>query len=84
MSRTGPDRQPVPVTCGANGHPVTLRWRGRAWRIEAVLNHWRADTQWWDTPVQRDYYKVALEGGGMLLLVHDHTAAAWFVRRVYA
>ncbi|MBL8147795.1 MAG: hypothetical protein JNL34_15565 [Anaerolineae bacterium] len=83
MSRARTDRIPVPVKCGADGCPRTLHWRGRVSRIEAVLNSWRVDIGWWDTPVQRDYYKTTLDNGGTLLLVHDHIAGAWFVRRIY-
>jgi len=82
MSRAQTDR--LPVECAVNGQPLALRWRGRVWRIEAIFNHWRVETGWWDNPVRRDYYKVALEGGGVLLLVYDHIADGWFVRRIYA
>ena len=83
MSRARPDRLPVPVECEADGHPRTLHWRGQRRRVSAVLNRWRVDTGWWDTPIRRDYYKVALDNGGTLLLVHDHVASAWFVRCIY-
>ena len=84
MSRARSNQPPVSVECAANGQPRALRWQGRTWRIEAVLNRWRVETGLWDTPIQCDYYKVALDSGGMLLLVHDQTAGDWFVRRIYA
>ena len=84
MSRARSNQPPVSVEYAANGQPHALRWRGCYWRIEAVLNRWRVETGWWDIPIQRDYYKVALDSGGMLLLVHDQTAGDWFVRRIYA
>lgn len=84
MSRARSNQPPVSVECVANGQPRALRWQERTWRIEAVLNRWRVETGWWDIPIQRDYYKVALDSGGMLLLVHDQATDDWFVRRIYA
>ena len=46
MSRARSNQPPVSVECAANGQPRALRWQGRTWRIEAVLNRWRMETGW--------------------------------------
>jgi hypothetical protein len=57
-------REDVDVTTdGTESHmPTAFRWRGRRYRIVAVLGHWREDAGYWsgaevDVP-QRDLWRV--------------------------
>jgi hypothetical protein len=71
------------VHCGADGLPLTVSWRGRRQGVVTILNRWRVESRWWDAPVERDYLKLLLEDGTLLLLAHDGTTGHWVVRRIY-
>lgn len=75
--------RPLTVKCRAGGLPHIVYWRGRRQSVVVVLNRWRVDTHWWDEPVSFDYFKLLLEDGTLLLLVHDSAADIWVVRRIY-
>ena len=47
-------------------------------RVEAVLDRWRIDDEWWRKEVSRMYYHVALEGGQLLTLYRDLTTGCWY------
>ena len=75
--------RPMAVECTDNGQPHMVPWRGRRQRVSAVFNRWRVDSRWWDEPVTRDYHKVLLEDGTLMLLAHDRADDAWHIRRIY-
>ena len=74
--------QPVEVRLGADARPAYLRGGPLVGELEAVA-HWRAELDWWDRPVDRDYWKVLLEGRLLCELYHDRAEDAWFVERVF-
>jgi len=52
---------------------------GRA--VEAVLESWRIDDEWWRLPISRLYYDVMLEGGGHVVLFNDLVTGDWFAQQ---
>jgi hypothetical protein len=68
-----------------DGHhvPCSVTWGGRRQRVTAVLQRWRVEGRWWDEPVARDYVKLLVEDGTLLLLAHDWMAEVWHIRRIY-
>ncbi|WP_193610407.1 DUF6504 family protein [Nocardioides lijunqiniae] len=43
---------PVEVRKGGDG-PEQFLWRGRLWKVRAVLAHWVETGPWWQSPVAR-------------------------------
>jgi len=47
-------------------------------KIEAILETWRIDDEWWRQPIARAYMEVMLEGGKRLVLFQDLSTGEWF------
>jgi len=47
-------------------------------KIEAILETWRIDDEWWRQPIARAYMEVMLEGGKRLVLFQDLITGEWF------
>ena len=59
--------RPIKVEAADSGEPLALHLGGRRITVEAVLERWRIDDEWWrERPVSRMYYRVALEDGRTL------------------
>jgi hypothetical protein len=76
------------VELDASGQPVALR-RSRdngggqeatAAVVEAVLETWCIDDEWWRQAISRRYFEVVLEGGGRVVLFEDRITGEWFVQ----
>jgi len=53
------------------------------WRlVEAVLETWQIDDEWWREPISRRYVEVVLEGGGHVVLYEDLLTRNWFMQTV--
>jgi hypothetical protein len=48
--------------------------------VEAVLESWRIDDEWWRQLISRRYFEVILEGGGRVVLFEDRVSGEWFVQ----
>jgi hypothetical protein len=64
---------------------VTVEWDAsgvltvaNAGKVEAVLESWRIDDEWWRQPISRAYMEVMLEGGKRLVLFQDLITGEWF------
>ena len=68
--------RPVPVDCDADERPMTVS--GVA--VEAVLESWRIDDEWWRQPITRCYHAVVLDGGKRLVLFEDVATGDWFAQ----
>ena len=73
--------------------PAGFRWRGRRYRVERVLGHWREDPGWWRRPdgepiriEQADLWRVEAHNGvpghGVYELVR-RGGAGWRLERVW-
>jgi len=63
--------------------PVAVLYRGEWKRTESVLNRWRICQEWWKRPVERDYFRVRLEGGIICELFRERSSGNWQLQRVY-
>lgn len=65
---------PARVTASGLGRPV-LR----------VCSRWRVESDWWRTPVSREYWKLELGGPAEVLcdLYRDCLAGEWWLSRLY-
>lgn len=50
-------------------------------RVDAVVEEWRIDDEWWRTPIHRRYVEVVLEGGAHVVLFEDLVSGEWFMQR---
>jgi hypothetical protein len=80
--------RPVAVELDANGVP-TKAWRSKdngggqeetAAVVEAVLETWRIDDEWWRKLISRRYFAVMLEGGSRVVLFEDLVTHEWFMQ----
>ena len=75
--------EPQPVTVGfdESGQMTVGRPDGRTvGKIEAILESWRIDDEWWRHMIARAYLEVILEGGRRLVLFQDLITGQWFVQ----
>jgi Family of unknown function (DUF6504) len=42
--------EPVNVQARADGRPVSFVWRGRLYTVQAILEHWVINREWWQDP----------------------------------
>ena len=68
--------QQTAVECDAENRPLSVS--GIA--IEAVLESWRIDDEWWRQPIARCYHAVLLEGGKRVVLFEDIVSGEWFAQ----
>ena len=70
--------RPVNVSAGDDGTPVVVVL-GRRRAVEAVIETWRIDDEWWrKTPVSRVYWRLLLEDGGTVDVYRDNVLDRWF------
>lgn len=72
--------QPATVELDANGQPRAVRRSkntGGGQAVEAVLESWRIDDEWWRQPISRRYYEVVLDGGKRVVVFEDLLTGAW-------
>jgi hypothetical protein len=67
---------PAVVECDAEHRPLSVG--GIA--IEAVLESWRIDDEWWRQPIARCYHAVLLDGGKRVVLFEDIVTGEWFAQ----
>jgi hypothetical protein len=73
--------QPVTVEFDASGGMTVGRPDGRTiGKVEAILESWRIDDEWWRHMIARAYLEVMLEGGKRLVLFQDLVTGQWFVQ----
>ncbi len=82
--RLRPLSQPrvVTVHTDENGEPKHVRLPGKPARtVEAVLERWRIDDEWWRQPISREYRVVILDDGRNVTLYHDLLEVNWYAQR---
>ncbi len=63
--------------------PLAILYEGRRRAVEHVLCRWRVAQEWWKRPVERDYFRVRLEGGIICEVFRDIPQGCWRLQRVY-
>jgi hypothetical protein len=51
-----------------------------AGKVEAILESWRIDDEWWRQTISRNYMEVMLEGGKRMVLFQDLLTGQWFAQ----
>jgi len=49
-------------------------------RVEAILESWRIDDEWWRQPISRSYLELMLEGGKRVVVFQDMITGLWFMQ----
>jgi len=63
--------------------PIAVHLSGRRIAVEAVVEIWRIDDEWWrDRPISRLYWRVALEDGRVVDVYRDLASGKWW-RQAY-
>jgi len=70
------------VWCDDLGHPVRVAIDGETMirAVEALVEHWRIDDEWWRNFVSRRYDEVVLQGGKHVVLFEDLVTETWYVQ----
>ena len=71
----------VRVTLAADGTPAFVS--GEFTGSVDPIARWKVETEWWDQPVVREYWKALLNNELLCELYHDLGSDEWFVERVY-
>jgi hypothetical protein len=65
------------------GTPSAVHLSGRQTAVEAVIETWRIDDEWWrDKPIARVYWRVVLEDGRVVDVYRDLASGKWW-RQAY-
>ena len=73
--------QPVTVDLKESGLMTVGRPDGRTvGKVEAILESWRIDDEWWRRTIARNYMEVMLEGGKRMVLFQDLLTGQWFAQ----
>jgi hypothetical protein len=75
--------RPAEVTMGPGGVPVSFRFAGERFRVEAVLDCWVERGRWWEQENEVITYRVATRGGGVYELTWDPTLKRWYLYKAY-
>ncbi len=71
--------RPLRVEANEDGRPATVSLSGRRYAVEAVLEAWRIDDEWWrKRPVSRMYFSLLLEDGRTVTVYRDLAAGRWY------
>jgi hypothetical protein len=76
-----PAPRPIQVTTDRETLPQAVVWHERIWEVESIYEHWRDRRRWWSRPVERDYFRLELEGGRIKVVFRDVETDRWYVER---
>ena len=74
--------RPVVVELHESGLMTVGRPDGRkVGTVEAILESWRIDDEWWRQPISRSYLELLLEGGKRVVVFQDLMTGLWFMQQ---
>jgi hypothetical protein len=66
------------VEAGEDGRPCAVHLSGQRRAVEAVLEAWRLDDEWWrERPLSRLYLRLLLEDGRTVTVYQDLASGRW-------
>lgn len=63
------------------GEPAVVVRNGKRSQVEAILNAWRIDDEWWREEISRQYFQVQLKVGLVMAIFHDLVSEKWYQQR---
>ncbi|HEV3234662.1 MAG TPA: hypothetical protein VG329_08965 [Candidatus Dormibacteraeota bacterium] len=82
MSRLLAEPEAVEVSA-AGGVPQRLRLGDHRHRVERVFARWRVESDWWRSPVSREYWKLQLGDELVCEVYEDRLSRGWWLSRIY-
>jgi hypothetical protein len=76
--------RPLAVEADEAGVPRAVMLNERRIAVEAVLDSWRIDDEWWREEISRRYHHLALADGRALTVFLDLLTGAWYTQRYSA
>ena len=74
--------QPVTVEVYESGDMTVGRPHGRTvGKVEAILESWRLDDEWWRESISRSYLELLLEGGKRVVVFQNLLTGQWFMQQ---
>jgi hypothetical protein len=86
--------EPVNVQARDDGRPVRFVWRGRLYTVQAILEHWVINREWWLEPgvpgepgqPELEFWRVQASPGqgltaGIYELRRQSATGGWTLRR---
>lgn len=71
--------RPVRVEADGAGRPIAVWLSGRRYAVEAMLESWRIDDEWWRPwPMSRVYYSLLLDDGRTATVYTDLVSGKWW------
>ena len=71
--------RPLQVEAGEDGRPIAVWLSSRRHAVEAVLETWRIDDEWWrERSVSRLYFSLLLEDGRTVTVYRDLVSGRWW------
>lgn len=75
--------RPLRVEADEDGRPIAVWLSVRRYGVEAVLETWRIDDEWWrQRPVSRLYYSLLLEDGRTVTVYRDIVSGGWAKQKI--
>jgi hypothetical protein len=68
------------VGAGVHGCRGAEMQNSRSFAIEAIIETWHVNDEWWREPIERRYVEVILEGGKHVVLYEDLSSNDWFMQ----
>jgi hypothetical protein len=72
---------PIGVTLDHGGAPIFIS--GAFSGSIDPISRWKVETEWWNEPIVREYWKAVLNGNLLCELYRDVSRNEWFLERVY-
>ncbi len=70
--------RPLRVEAGEGGRPIIVYLSGQRYVVEAVLETWRIDDEWWrERAVSRLYFSLLLEDGRTVTIYNCLASRQW-------
>lgn len=70
--------RPLRVEVDEEDSPTAVYLSARRWAVDAVLETWRIDDEWWrQRPISRAYFSLLLEDGRVVTVFQDATSGRW-------
>lgn len=82
MNKLSWETRELAVTESGDHQPHFVSYGGKMRRVEDMLGRWRVSQEWWKSPVERDYYRLRLEGGIICELFRDRITGTWRLQRI--
>jgi hypothetical protein len=70
------------MEAGEDGRPIAVYLSDQRLAVEAVLETWRIDDEWWrERAVSRLYFSLLLEDGRVTAIYRDLPSGRWWSQR---